>query len=274
MPIAPTGRALLRVAESAAAPLDTAGAALVAGPVTREQVGSWLDRVRRASRQVADAAESVTALKDSRRFNPRALGTVDVQPVLATGLDKLEQCVLAVRSLFVVLLAEIPTEDRPDDPYGEELRGAFAVVLHDVADCLRAFGSLVVAEAEGREEETEQALGESLEILRETKAILTELIIVDARENTSSWLLRGSILAAVQHVLEQVDLEDRARIRRSWKEEQESRPFAQLPPIIQGVLLHPERPTLRGVPSTGRWPRRRRRDGAETEQEDAGDAGR
>jgi hypothetical protein len=247
MPIRAAGQSLLRVAEAAASPLDTAGDALVGGPVTREQVAQWLDRVRAAARRVANAGDAIALLKDSRRLNARALGTIDVEPVLATGLDTLEHCLLAIRALFVVLQAEIPKDEQPDDPYGEELRQAFAVVLHDAGDCLRAFGSLVVAEAEGREEETEQALAQSLEILRETQAILTELIMVDAADNKSSWLLRGSILAAVEQVLTQLNLEDRARIHRTWKEEQLNRPMVQLPSLIQGVLPHPEHPYIRGL---------------------------
>jgi hypothetical protein len=248
MPIGQAAGSLLRVAEAAAEPLDAAGDAFVLGPVNKMQVQSWLDRVRSANRRVTNATETIALLRDSRRLNPRALGTADVAPVLGTGLDNLEHCLLAIRALFVVLLTEVPeVEEHTDDPYGEELRSAFAVVLHDVADCLRAFGGLVVAEAEGREQETEQALADSLDILRETEAILAELIMVDAADDTSAWLLRGSILAAVEQVLAQLNLEDRARIHRSWQQEQRSRPMAQLPPFIQSVLPHPEHPYLRGL---------------------------
>lgn len=256
MPTGPARQALLRVVEAAASPLDAAADALIDGPVTRAQVEDWIGRVRSANREVAQATSVIALLKDSRRFNPRALGTVDVEPVLASALDSLEHCLLAIRALFAVLLAEVPPEEEPDDPYGGELRTAFAVVLHDSADCLRAFGSLVIAEAEGREQETEQALAESLDILRETQAILTELIMVDAREDTSSWLLRGSILAAVEQVLSRLNLEDRARIHRRWQEEQQRRPLAQLPQIVQDVLPHPERPYPRGL-EPGRSRRRR-----------------
>lgn len=246
MPAGAASRTLLRVAEAAASPMDAAGEALVAGPVTREQAESWLDQTRAAVRQVAEAGEHIAGLKESRRFNPRALGTADIEPVLTTGLETLEHCLLAIRALFVVVRAEIPAEEEPNDPYGEELRAAFAVVVHDVADCLRAFGRLVVAESKGREEETERALAESLDILRETQAILTELIMVDAQNNTSSWLIRGSILTAVEQVLTQLNLEDRARIRRNWQEAQLRRPLAQLPSVISGVLPHPEHPYPRG----------------------------
>ncbi|GAA2744634.1 aromatic acid exporter family protein [Terrabacter aerolatus] len=259
MPIGQARQALLRVVEAAASALDTAAEALETGPVTRGQVTEWIGRVRSANREVARATETIGHLRDSRRFNPRALGTVDVEPVLASALDTFEHCLLAIRALFTLLLAELPPEGAPEDTYGDELRSAFAVVLHDSADCLRAFGGFVIAESEGREQDTEQALAESLDILRETQAILTELILVRAREDTSSWLLRGSILAAVEQVLARLDLEDRARVHRQWKEEQDRRPLAQLPRLVHDVLPHPDRPYPRGL-QPGRVRRRGRPD--------------
>jgi hypothetical protein len=247
MPTARAARAVRQVAEAAAVPLDVAGDALARGPVTRADVDAWLDRIRAATARVAIATESTTSLKDSRRFNPRALGTMDVEPVLATGLDTLEHCLLDVRSLFTVISAEIPPHERPEDPYGDELRRAFAVVMHDAADCLRAFGSLVVAEAEEREDDTDQALADSLEILRETRAMLTELIMAQPHDDTSAWLLRSSVLAALGQVLTRLDLEERERIHRDWRDAQLRRPLAHLHPVVQGVLPHPDRPILRGL---------------------------
>ncbi len=87
------------------------------------------------------------------------------------------------------------------------------------------------------------------------QAILTELIMVNVGENKSSWLLRGSILAAVEHVLNQLNLEDRARSRQQWKDAQRTKPLSQLPPIIQAALPHPDRPSLRGLPPGASWRR-------------------
>jgi hypothetical protein len=195
----------------------------------------------------------VASLKDSRWFNPRAIGTVDVEPVMSSGLATLESCLLAIRSLYAVLLSELPTEERPDDVYGEDLRSAFALVLQDVAYCIRGFGDLVVAEVTGREQEAERTLDSNLDLLRETQAILTELMITDVRDNKSGWLLHGSILSAVKHVLDQLDLEERARARHSWREEQSAKPLAHLPPLLQAALPHPELPILRGLAPDAEW---------------------
>jgi hypothetical protein len=199
------------------------------------------------ARRIDRASATVASLTDSRRLNPRAIATTDVAPVLASGLETLDGCLLGVRALFVVMRTEVPIGDLPDDPYGEELRAAFAVVVDDVADCLSGFGELIVAEAEGREEEVERRVDHSLDVLRETQAILAELITTEAEPNKSSWLLRGSILAAVGHVLGQLDLEERARERRIWQDEQASKPLAHLPPLVQAALPHPDRPYIRGL---------------------------
>ena len=253
LPTRRASRAVISAAEAAAAPLDAASRGLAKGPINREQVQDWLDRVHAGTLRLKSAADTVASLKDSRRLNPRAIGTTDIEPVLASGLRTLESCLLSIRALFTVLLAELPTEDRPDDPYGEELRAAFAVVLHDAADCIRAFGSLVLADVEEHEEEAERSLDESLEILRETQIVLTDLVTVNFQENKSSWLLRGSIVAAVEHVLNQLNLEEHVRTRQLWKDEQRTRPLSQLPPIVNAALLHPDRPLLRGLPRGTTW---------------------
>lgn len=246
MPIRPAGESIRAVASAITAPLRQAAEGLRSGPITRGQVTGWLDGLRLADRRVDQATTAVERLKDSRRLNPRALGITDVEPVMASGLGTLEGCLHAVRALLIVMRTEVPSGDGPDDPYGAELREAFAVVLDDVADSVRGFGALVVAEAAGREEEVERRLDQSLDVLRETKAIMAELITVQPGQE-SSWLLRGSILASLEHVLAQLDVEDRARTRREWQESQARRPTAHLPSLVQAALPHPELPYARGL---------------------------
>jgi hypothetical protein len=247
MTVRPAGESIRAVAGAISAPLRYAADGLRSGPITRHQVTSWVDALRLADRRVDQATIAVERLKDSRRLNPRALGTTDVEPVMASGLSTLEGCLHAVRALLTVMRTEVPGGDAPDDPYGAELRDAFAMVLDDVADSVKGFGALVVAEAANREEEVERRLDRSLDVLRETKAVLAELITVQPGQQESSWLLRGSILAALEQVLAQLDVEERARTRRDWQESQARRPMAQLPWLVQAALPHPELPYARGL---------------------------
>lgn len=237
----PTGRAgsaVLRVAYATAECLDRASRSMATDRLRRAEVEGWADETRAVASQVAEASAVVTLVKEGRRFNPRALTTADVEPGLREGLDRLEATILAIRSLFTVILFEIPADDeaaeQQEDPaFDEDARLAFSVVLADVADCLRAYGRLVHAEAGGAHDRAEEALAESLEILRETRAILTELLTSRPEGRLELWLLRGSVLAAVEQVLVQLDLERRARVRARW---QRPAPIAAVAPLVREAL--------------------------------------
>lgn len=219
-PPVPTRAAIAGVREVAsqqAEGLRTAASSMVERPITRGEVSSWLNQARAVAETSGRASATISAVKDVRRLNPRAIGTPEVEPTLRAGLDALDRSLLAVRSLFSAMHKEAPEHQTPDDGYGEQVRPAFAVLLGNVADCLEAFGALVEAEAENAEAEVERNLAETLDVAGEARALLTELLFVDAREETSLWLLRGSILAAVDHVLGPLNLEDRARVRRQGK---------------------------------------------------------
>lgn len=255
------GAAVLAVADAIADCLDEASEWMAGHRLTRQVVGRWADRTRGVSSDVAEASGAVTMVKEGRKLNPRALGTQDVEPVLRSGLDRLESSLLAVRALFVVIEVEVPDEvapvpaevpdevarvpgqapvevapapvEAPVEALDEEGRQAVAVVLSDVGDCVRAFGRLVRAEAEGREREAEEALETNLEILRETRAILTELLITSPGDPLGLWLLRGSILAAVEQVLRQLDLEQRAAQRVQLQEQAAAKTLVALP-VLSG----------------------------------------
>ena len=94
LPTRRAGRAIIDVAEATAAPLDAASGGLAKGPINREQVQDWLDRVQAGDLRLTSATKTVASLKDSRRLNPRAIGTTDIEPVLASGLRTLESCLL------------------------------------------------------------------------------------------------------------------------------------------------------------------------------------
>jgi hypothetical protein len=86
------------------------------------------------------------------------------------------------------------------------VRRAFAVLLDDIAGALRSYGDAAGA-ADRRPRDREAALARTFEAVRETRAVLTELRLldVDPRDRPDLWMLQGSVLAAVEHVLTQLD---------------------------------------------------------------------
>jgi Aromatic acid exporter family member 1 len=249
-PPVPTRTAVAYVREVAskqAACLHTAASSMAERPITKGEVGAWLNQSRAVAEVSDRASATITAVRDVRRLNPRAIGTPEVEPVLRAGLDALDRSLLAVRSLFSTMLKEAPEYQTPDDGYGDQVRPAFAVLLRNVADCLEAFGALVGAEAENAEAEVERNLAESLDVAGEARAILTELLLVDARAETSLWLLRGSILAAVDHVLGPLNLEDHARVRRQRKQWRSPRSLNPEHVLTRAMLATPRARRLRSL---------------------------
>ncbi|WP_050347565.1 FUSC family protein [Arsenicicoccus sp. oral taxon 190] len=213
--------------------LDRVAESLALAPLVRGDVEEWLDSVRAVSGRVARASSLVQSVKDARKLNPRALTSRTIEPPLRTGLDRLEQCQLALRSLLLLMAESAPSSPTPDDGYGEEVRIVFSVVMSDVATSVRAFGDLVAAEARGEVAEMEETLEQALEALGETRAVLTELMMVDPATQTGRWMLRGSILAGVEQILALLAVGVRRRERERWHA---TAPSRRLPPLRRDAL--------------------------------------
>lgn len=210
--------AVRRVAHSQAALLDEIALTLGERHLHPEEVQAWLDWTESISEDSAEAAAAVTAAEESRKLNPRALRAAKVHPGLRAALDRLDQSLASERALLEVITDEAPADpDQFDDLSG--LPRVFAVVLDDLANALRAFGDLVRAEfGSSSVDQVDEALANTLEAIQETRAVLTELIIldVDPREQADRWMLRGSVLAAVDQVLRQLELEESSRSTQPW----------------------------------------------------------
>ncbi len=213
--------ALLEASEETADVVRRAGADM-ADRVDRRRVSAWLHETHALLPLIERAGVAIAQVEENRRLNPRALGRADVVPLLRSGLASLDRTVLSLRAMFQSLEDELPVSAGHPSArgvgYDDELRGAFSVVLTDMGDAIEAFGTLIVAEAEDHEAQAQEALAQTLEILRETRAILTDLYFVDGRENPAAWLLRGSVLAGVEGVLRHLDVEERERQRERLAE--------------------------------------------------------
>jgi hypothetical protein len=209
------GRAVEEAAMQAADLLAGAAGELTERPSEDETLG-WLQGVKQLSHAIDAADQALVDFGHSRRLNPRAIRAADTGPILRSGLDALEHSIVALRGLFRAM-AEGVRQQEPLGEHSPELYGAFSGLLTDLANSFRAYGALVRADADGRTSTSEPMLAEALDALNQTRAFLTELLIVDAGSNRDHWMLSGTILTSISRILRELDLEERARQRERWR---------------------------------------------------------
>ncbi len=254
------GVAVERFAQQMADLLDRVAAALGRTDPVVDEVRGWLDEARSITNDLSRVQQVLAEAGRSRRFNPRAIGTADTTPDLRSGLDALEHSAVAMRSVFRSIadrptaISHEPGQDPDHDEFGDDLRNAFATVLADLARAVRGFGALVRAEVDHAEEPPTTELAEALDAVREARVRLTELLLVDPHDAPGLWQVHGALLAGVERVLAELDVEERTRRRQRRRREAEAlrRPAAQAAERIRSTT----RRVVREAPPLPR-PRRR-----------------
>lgn len=176
----------------------------------RPTIERWTGDIHALLPQVAEAEAALTAAHESRRLNPRAVATVNYVPVLRAGLGALDRTLLAIRQIFMTLSAQVPDDGDGVANVGTDedhagFRGLLSMMLLDVADAVEAFADLVVADAVGEATEASDRLRETLAVLTESRDQLVELAQADPDVPPVTWLMRGSLVAALERVLHELD---------------------------------------------------------------------
>ncbi|OLT18429.1 hypothetical protein BJF86_15625 [Serinicoccus sp. CNJ-927] len=226
IPVGSAATSVRAVARRLSDVFTAAATTLDEGPVTTERLAGHLRAARDVDDDLGRAGELVGRVQEMWQWNTRTIGRADVSPLLRSGLDSLQDCAAATRALFVALSHEAPDEAGEGLPeFSDEVRAAMAVVLRDVGSCIDSFGQLVEAETVGDLEQRRALLDDNMELLRETRAILTELMLMESGGGAGGgqWLLRGSILRAVDRILQVLDAPARAAAHARWRSEQGER---------------------------------------------------
>lgn len=199
-------------ADQIAALLTTAAGELADG-ITTDEADRWLEESRRLSRHVPRIDRALAQAEQSRRLNPRALAHRDTAAVLRGGLESLEHSSVAVRSMFRSIADGVRDHPQPDGNAAEAVRGAFATLLHELSLAVRSYGDLVRAEVADSTGPAEAAAAVALTALRETRARVIELRLVEHREDLATWELNEALLETVDRVLAELDIEEQSRRR-------------------------------------------------------------
>jgi hypothetical protein len=143
---------------------------------------------------------------------------------------------VALRAVFRSIADRAGATNETDDPDAvpqefddEDYRVVLATLMSDLAQAVRTFGVLVRAEVDEAGQPHTVELASALDALREARARLTELLLVDPREAPLVWQLHGSLLAGVDRVLDELNVEEwtRRKERRRQQEAALRRPSVQ-----------------------------------------------
>jgi hypothetical protein len=212
--VQPAGDAVGALAAEMAELLTSMGRELTEG-WSSGQASAWEDRARELDRPLRAARIAVARGDESLRLNPRQRRVREGASSLRAALAALEHAAVQIRGLTLDL-ADLADAVESSDQAEPELLVALGALLVELGGGVAAFGQLVAPEVAGPPREA-VPLHIALEIARTHRDVLAELMLVDARTDLELWHIQGSLLANVDRLLREIDLErgpDARRVRR------------------------------------------------------------
>lgn len=189
----------------------------VTGEYSREQAIAWLEAARGLGRSIDGAERSLGRAEESLRLNPRARKKAAAGPSLRSGLEALERAAVSMRGL-ARSLADRASGPSDETVYGEDVRGQLSHLLRHLADAVEAYGVVVGAESTGSPAE-EAGLRDALAAAWDDRhGLRNELREEQRTRDEDAWELHGALLANVDRLLREIDVEARGRLRELWQQ--------------------------------------------------------
>jgi hypothetical protein len=224
-------------------------------PPVVERIEARLYQARALDQYVAEVDDALRRAEDSLRLNPRVSEGLLSRLMLRTGLDTLEICVVVVRVL-TRSLTDLAKRRQGEEPlFAADVGRSLEQTFGHVGEALVNFAELVTAQVSANAQQAEEELAEQLSAAWTSRDEAAQLLLGRVRLHPHAWQLHGAILAEIDRILDELDLEHRSR--RLMEEldhvaaERRER-FSRLGPL--GALLR------RGAPRWWvRWRNQRRR---------------
>ncbi|MEU2832224.1 aromatic acid exporter family protein [Streptomyces lavendulae] len=179
------------------------GHATVAGAVTQ------LHEARRLDNDIAGVDAALRQAEDSLRMNPRVREGLMFRLVLRTGLDTLEICAVVLR-VSARALTDL-AKAREDEPlFSPAVTLALRDLFGHMALAVHSFSRLITAQVTTNAEEQEERLTRELGMARESRDLLASLLLEQLRTAPAQWQLHGALLADVDRVLDELDVDKRS----------------------------------------------------------------
>ena len=181
----------------------------VAGNTPVPWAAERLHEARRLDHDIVDVDASLRQAEESLRLNPRVRQGLLYRIVLRTGLDTLEICAVVLRVLARSLtdLAKARTDERM---FPEDVAALLMELFDQISDAIESFAMLITTPLAAGAEEAEDRLAEALAFSRATRDRVADLLLASVQEHPRQWQLHGSLLAEVDRILDELDIDKRA----------------------------------------------------------------
>ncbi|MFD4655879.1 aromatic acid exporter family protein [Kitasatospora sp. NPDC058444] len=178
-------------------------------PVAR--AAERLHEARRLDQAIADVDAALRQAEDSLRFNPRISEGLLSRLVLRTGLDTLEICVVVIRVL-ARSLTDLAKRRAPGERlFPPDIAAGLEELLAHVGGAVVSYAVLVTTQVSRSAEEAEERLTAELAAAWVCRENVAQVLLRKVQEHPEAWQLHGSILAEVDRILDEMDLEHRGR---------------------------------------------------------------
>jgi hypothetical protein len=182
---------------------------------SREQTVAWLHQARRLDNEIARFDESLRRAEESTKLNPRVRPTEGAMArlILRSGLDTLEVCTVVLRTLCRSL-ADLSEQRRGRQPvYEGDLAAVLDELLTHIADAVDSFGRLITAQVTAGAERAESELERALLDGRADRDRVAAALRAEADTGGAwdGWELHGALLANLDRLLDELDVEKRSR---------------------------------------------------------------
>ncbi|MEY9932229.1 hypothetical protein ABH926_006878 [Catenulispora sp. GP43] len=180
-------------------------------PVPVHRAADRLHEARRLDQAVADVDAALRQAEDSLRLNPRISEGLLTRLVLRTGLDTLEICVVVVRVLARSMTDLAKRREEDEALFPADTAQALQELLADVGAALVSYAVLVTTQVSGDAEQAENRLAAELSAAWDHREPVARLLLESVQEHPYAWQLYGSLLAEIDRMLDEMDLEHRSQ---------------------------------------------------------------
>jgi hypothetical protein len=174
-----------------------------------EDAAEQLEEARRLDHDIVEVDASLSQAEESLKLNPRVKEALLSRVVLRTGLDTLEICVVVLR-VTARTLTDLARQRTGEPLFPPDEAAALERLFGHLAAAVKAFAVLITSDVPADADTAEDRLMEELSAVQTARDRAADLLLAGVQRYPRQWQLHGALLAQVDRVLAELDVEKRS----------------------------------------------------------------